>query len=156
MGTIRYTITTITKQCPYCGKTVDTETHGAFTPLYGLFFLFTFPVVIPYWLIRYLGFKDPDFPKIGPKSFPCPHCSMPILTNNYAIEDLNAEDLFLHKFKKWVYITYVMGGVFGICVFAMIIGDLTFSLFGLFALICVVAIIITYHIKLEEITNPNS
>lgn len=157
MGTIRYTVTTITKRCPYCGKTVDEETHGTFTPFLGIIFLFTFPIAIPYLLIRYLALKDPDFPKIGPKSFPCPHCSIPIRTNNYAVEDLDGENLFLHKFKKWVYISYVIGAVFGICVFAMIIGEPIISLYGLFALLSligVVAIIITYHIKLEEITNP--
>ena len=156
MGKIRYTVTTITKRCPYCGKTVDTETHGEFTPFLGILFLFTFPVFIPYLLIRYLALKDPTFPKIGPKSFPCPHCSLPILTNNHAVEDLDGKDLFLHKFKKWIYISYVIGGVFGICVFIMIIGEPVISLFGLFALLSligVVTIIITYHIKLEEITN---
>ncbi len=154
---IRYTVTKITKRCPYCGKTVDTETHGAFTPLLCILFFFTFPVVIPYLLIRFLAFKDPDFPKIGPKSYPCPHCSLPIHTGMCTVEDLHGEDLFLHKIKKWVYISYVIGGVFGICVFAMIIGEPVISLYGLFALLSligVVAIIITYYTKLEETTSP--
>ena len=72
---IRYTVTTITKRCPYCGKTVDTETHGSLTPLLSALFIFTFPVVIPYLLIRFSALQDPDFPKIGPKSYPCPHGS---------------------------------------------------------------------------------
>ena len=55
MCKIRYTVTTITKRCPYCGKIVDTETHGESTPLLGIAFLFTFPVTIPYLLIRYLA-----------------------------------------------------------------------------------------------------
>ena len=157
MGKIRYTVTTITKRCPYCGKTTDEETHGELTPFLGIIFLFTFPIVIPYLIIRYLALKDPDFPKIGPKSFLCPHCSLPIRTDNYAVEDLDGEKLFLHKFKKWVYISYVIGAVFGVCVFSMIIGEPIISLCGLYALLSfvgVVAIIITYHIKLEEITNP--
>lgn len=42
MGKIRYTVTTITKRCPYCGKIVDTETHGESTPLLGISFGFYF------------------------------------------------------------------------------------------------------------------
>ena len=154
---IRYTVTTITKRCPYCGETVDTETHGADTPFLALMLIIAFPIVIPYLLIKNLAFDDPIFPKIGPKSLPCPHCSLPIRTDNYAVEDLEGEKLFLHKFKKWIYISYVLGAVFGVCAFAMIVGGPVISLFGLFALLSligVVAIIITYRIKLEEITNP--
>ena len=159
MGKIRYTVTTITKKCPHCEKTVDTETHGEFTPILSILFLFTFPIVIPYWILRYLAFKDPDFPKIGSKTFSCPHCSLPISTDNYAVEDLKGEKLFLHKFKKWVYISYVIGAVCGVCAFGMITGAPVVSLWGLFALlslIAVVAIIITYHVKLEEIVHPKS
>lgn len=158
MGKIRYTVTTITKRCPYCGKIVDTETHGESTPLLGIAFLFTFPVAIPYLLIRYLALKDPEFPKIGPKSFKCPYCSLPIRTNNYAVEDLEGEKLFLYKFKKWAYISYAIGGVLGACVFAMIMVEQVISLFGLLALLSfigVVVIITAYHIKLKEIANPN-
>lgn len=159
MGRIRYTVTTITNRCPYCGNIVDTETHGAFTPFLGMAFMLTFPVVIPYWIIRYLALKDPIFPEIGPKSFPCPYCSLPIRTNNLAVEDLDGEALFLHKFKKWAYSCYAIGGVFGICVFAMILGEPMISLYGLAALLSfigVVAIIITYHIKREEIKNAKT
>lgn len=157
MSKIRYTVTTITKRCPYCGKIVDQETHGELTPLLSILFLLAFPIVVPYLLIKYLALKNPDFPKIGPKSFPCPHCSSSIRTNNYAIEDLYGEDLFLHKFKKWAYICYVMGAVLGVCVFAMILGEPIISLYGLFALISlfvVVTIIITYHVKLQQIAHP--
>ena len=157
MGRIRYTFNTITKRCPFCGRTVDAETHGEFAPFLGILLLFTFPIVIPYWLIKHLAFQDPDFPKIGPKTTPCPHCSLPIRTDNYAVEDLKGEKLFLHKFKKWVYISYVFGAVCGVCVFGMITGAAVISLWGLFALlslIAVVAIIITYHVKLEEIAHP--
>lgn len=159
MGKIRYTVTTITKQCPYCGRTVDTETHGEFAPFLGILFLFTFPIVIPYWLLKHLAFQDPNFPKIGPETTPCPHCSLPIRTENYAIEDLKDEKLFLHKFKKWIYISYVFGAICGSCIFGMITGAAVVSLWGLFALlslIAVVIIIITYHVKLEEIAHPKS
>ena len=157
MGKIRYTVTTITKRCPYCGRTVDTETHGEFAPFLGILLLFTFPIVIPYWLLKHLAFQDPDFPKIGPKTTPCPHCSLPIRTENYAIEDLKGENLFLHRFKKWIYISYVFGAICGICIFGMVTGAAVVSLWGLFALlslIAIVATIIAYHVKLEEITNP--
>lgn len=107
MGKIRYTVTTITKRCPYCGKIVDTETHGEFTPLFAIVGVFAFPIALPYSLIRYLGFQNPTFPQIGPKSFPCPHCSSPIRAKNYAVADLKGKDLFLHKFKKWIYISSV-------------------------------------------------
>ena len=84
---------------------------------------------------------------------------MPIRTNNYAVEALEGENLFLHKLKKWVYISYVIGGVFGVCIFAMIPGEPVISLFGLFALLSLIGVattIITYHIKLEEITPPKT
>ena len=158
MGRIRYTVTTITKRCPHCGEIVDKETHGEFTPFLGILFMFTFPVQIPYLIIRYLALKDPDFPSIGEKFFTCPHCSLPIRTNNYAVEDLDDENLFLHKFKKWAYISYIVGAVLGICVFAMLLGKPIASLYGLFALlslIVVIAIVIAYHAKLEEIKHPN-
>ena len=156
MGRIRYTVTTIKKRCPYCGTTVDEETHGAFTPIISILFFFTFPLVLPYFIIRYLALRDPEFPKIGPTFFLCPHCSLPIRTNNYAVEDLDGENLFLHKYKKWIYISYVLGAVFGVCVFCMIMGEPIISLWGLFALLSlvgVVTIIITYYIKLEAVTH---
>lgn len=155
MGTIRYTVTTITKRCPHCGKIIDEESHGQFTPLYGIAFLFTFPIVIPYLLIRFLVLKDPQFPKVGPKTFSCPDCSMPIKTNNVAITELNEKGLFLHKFKKWVYLCYALGGVFGISIFFVLINEFEiFSIYGLFALMSLIGIIyivIAYRTKYEHI-----
>ena len=67
---IKYTVVATTKRCPYCERIVDTETHGEYTPLLIAICILAFPVVIPYWLIRFLAFDDPFFPKIGPKSYP--------------------------------------------------------------------------------------
>lgn len=159
MGTIKYTVTTITKSCPYCRQTVDTKTEGELGPFLGILFLFTFPIVIPYWILRYWAFRDPEFPKIGPKISPCPHCSLPIRTNNYAIGDLTGQKLFLHAFKKWVYISYVFGGICGVCIFGIITGAPMVSLWGLLALLSLatdVVIIITYHTKLNKIISPDS
>ena len=153
MGRIRYTVTTITKRCPYCGEILDTETHGDLAPFLGIFFIFIFPIVVPYLLIRYLALKNPDFPKIGPKFFQCPHCSLPIRTDNYAIQDLHGKNLFLYKFKKWVYICYALGGIFGFSIFAIVEespATLFWVLLASLSLIGVAAIIIIYHTKIKE------
>ena len=117
MARYNYIVTEITKRCPYCGKTVGTETKADQTPPHLIILLLAiFPITIPYWILRYLAFKNPNFPKVGPKTFQCPHCYLPIRTDNYAVEDLDSKNLFLHKFKKWIYISYVIGAVCGVCV----------------------------------------
>ena len=158
MARYNYIVTEITKRCPYCGKTVGTETKADQTPPHLIILLLAiFPITIPYWILRYLAFKNPNFPKVGPKTFQCPHCYLPIRTDNYAVEDLDSKNLFLHKFKKWIYISYVIGAVCGVCVFGIIAGTPVVSVLGLFALlslIVAVAIVIIYHVKLEEIMHP--
>lgn len=154
---IRYTVTTITKRCPYCGKTIDEETHGQFTPLLGILLFLTFPIAIPYLLIRFLLLKDPNFPPIGPKYFSCPHCALPIRTGNYAREELQGTKLFLHKFKTWIYVCYAIGAVFGISVMVLLLENMPLvSWWGLVSLISIsgiIAIVFVYYTKLEDVSN---
>ena len=100
MGRIRYTVTTLTTRCPHCGYTLDEETHGALTPIISCLWFITFPILIPYAIIKYLGLGDPDMPKIGQKMITCPHCSLPVRTNNLAIEDLSQKELVTHIRKR--------------------------------------------------------
>ena len=154
MARISYTITSITKRCPHCKGIIDETSHGDFTPLYGIVFFFTFPFAIPYLIIRYWLLRNPDSPKVGEEVIDCPHWSMQVRTDRRAKENLDEEDLFLHKFKKWAYLSYAIGAIFGFCVLALLVGEPIVSLYGLCALlsfVVVAVIIISYHVKYKRI-----
>ena len=158
MGKIRYTVTTLTTRCPHCGYTLDEETHGALTPLISCLWFITFPILIPYAIIKYLGLGDPDIPKIGPKMITCPHCSLPVRTNNLAVEDLTAEDLITYHFRIWFYVSYVLGAILSFTLLYLLIDSVPIAsgggLIALFSLLGVIAIVITYRVKLANCNAP--
>ncbi len=108
---IRYTVTTITQSCPHCHKVIKRRTES---DLQNYLFIFILPIVIPYILIRGFAFQNPEIPKIGKTMIQCRHCSLPVRTGKRAVEDLNTEERFIHDFKPWFYMCYVMGGIWGI------------------------------------------
>lgn len=146
---IKYTVRTVTKSCPYCGRAIYSETYGRFTPLIGIMFLLTFPISAPYLVIRYLVLKNPAFPKIGNPITACPSCHKPILTGKKTIADLDEDEIALHKFKKWVYLCYALGAVLGISIFLMLSESVPIvSILGLTALLSlagIIAIVIIYY-----------
>ena len=160
MGKIRYTVTTLTTRCPHCGYTLDEETHGALTPIISCLWFITFPILIPYAIIKYLGLGDPDIPKIGPKMITCPHCSLPVRTNNLAVEDLNPEALVTYRFRIWFYVSYLLGAILSFTLLYLLIDGLPIvsggGLIALLALIGVISIIITYRVKLANCNAPKT
>ena len=148
---IHYTI--YKKHCPYCNYTLD-EDNDLARSLISCLWMIALPALIPYWIIKYLGFGNPNIPKIGPKTITCPHCSLPVRTDNSAIEDLNAKDLLTYNFKEWFTISYTLGAAFGFSILYHLTG-LQFAtqcgFLSLFSLLGVVAIITAYRVKLRDI-----
>lgn len=159
MGRIRYTVITTTKRCPHCGKIIDRKSSGNFTPLYGIIFLFAFYVLIPYWIIKYLALKAPEIPVVGEKIMSCPHCSLPIKTDNLSIKELNPEALLNYNFRIWFWVCYGLGGLFGSSLFFTLISETSLISFGgllsLLSLIGVLVIIFIYRYKLAICTQAN-
>lgn len=151
---IKYTVTTLTSACPHCGYILNKETHGDYSPFISILAILFFPIAIPYLIIRYLGFDDPQLPTIGPETMQCPNCSLIIRTNNSSFENLSPKNKFLYRFRKWFYICYCLGGVFGFSLFFL--ADNGFKILSYEFLISfvlflsVVAIIIIYRIKLQR------
>lgn len=154
MGVIRYTVTTRTTSCPHCGYTLNEETHGVLTPVISCLWMFTFPVLIPYAIIKYLGFGNPDMPKIGPKLITCPHCSLPIRTKNLAVEDLKPDELVTYRFRILFYVSYVLGAILSFTLLYLLIDKLPIvsigGLIALFSLLGVISIIVAYRINLAN------
>lgn len=145
---VRYTVTTRTKSCPYCGTTLSVETENTlFTTLLVLFFL---PVTIPFFLIR-ISLGLPKMPKIGPKVDHCPQCSSPIRTNNKSWHELDYEEVLTYQFRIWFYVSYVLGAFLGGSILCFIEGVPIISLCGLVSLISllgIISIVVAYHIML--------
>ena len=158
MGTFKYTVTTLTNSCPHCGYILEEETHGALTPIIACLWFVTFPVLIPYAIIKFWGLGCPYVPKIGPKMITCPNCSKPVKTNNLAVEDLDLEELVTYRFRIWFYVSYVLGAILSFTLLYLLIDGLPIvSVGGLIALLAflgVVAIIITYRVKLANCNAP--
>ena len=158
MGRIRYTVTTLTTRCPHCGHTLDEETHGEFTPILSCLWFITLPILIPHLIIKFWGLGDPDMPKIGPKVITCPQCSLPVRTNNSAIEDLSPEDLLTYKFKLWFYVSYGLGAILSFALLSLLMDGLPIvsggGLIALFSLVGIISIVLTYRIKLQNCKEP--
>ena len=158
MGTFRYTVTTLTTRCPHCGYTLDEETHGALTPIISCLWFITFPILIPYAIIKYWGLGDPDMPKIGPKTITCPHCSLPVKTNNLEVEDLEPEALVTYRFRIWFYVSYVLGAILSFTLLYLLIDGLPIvsggGLIALLAFLSIITIVITYRVKLAKCNAP--
>ena len=154
MARIRYTLTTTTTCCPHCGYTFKKRTRGAFAPVIYCMWFITLPVIIPYFLIRFLGLGDPSIPKIGQKIIMCPECSLPVRTDKFAIEDLDPDALITYRFRIWFYISYFLGAIFSFSLLYLIIDGLPIvsncGLIALISLIGVLTIIIVYRIKLAN------
>ena len=157
---IKYTVHT--KQCPYCGYTLDENWYEALAPYLGIFMIVLFPAVIAFQLIWRFGFGEPNIPKVGDKVIACPNCSLPIRTDKVAIEDLTAKELLIYRFRVWFIVSYVLGGVFAISTSILIAIALSlleteipnipwYSLTSLISLACVAATIATYRVKLKGI-----
>ena len=146
---IRYTTKTL--HCPHCRHTLYKDDDFSYSMIQ-LLWIVALPALIPYWLIKYLGLGNPDIPKIGPKLITCPNCSLPVRTNNFAVEDLKANALLTYRFKEWFTVSYILGGIFGYGIFFLFAG-LSYAVCGLIALLSflgIMAIIITYRIKLAR------
>lgn len=147
-------ITIYAKKCPHCHYTLEEDWSGVIYSIFGIFMLLLLPALISYWLIKALGFGDPDIPKIGDKVIRCPSCSLPIRTNMVAIGDLNAKQLLTYRFRAWFIVAYVIGGIFAFSALYMVAECLPIiSWWGLTLLLSflgVMAIIITYRIKLAR------
>lgn len=122
---IRYTVTTITQSCPHCHKIIKERTFGDWTPVLSIFAIFILPVVIPAILIHLFAFQNPRLPKVGEKLISCPHCALPIRTGKRSVEELNTEELFIHNFKPWFCMSYVMGAICGISCCCLLIRNIT-------------------------------
>lgn len=157
---ITYTVTTTTLSCPYCHNIIKEKKQGEWAPVLSIFIIFLLPIVILFFLIHLFAFKNPRLPKIGEKQMKCPHCALPFLTGKCAVEDLNAEELFIHKFKPWFYISYVMGGIWGVsCCFLLDNDSKLFSLCVFLAIASLIWIVITafvYHIKRKRVRLENT
>ena len=151
MGKIRYTVTTRTTSCPHCGHVLDEETHGELTPIISYLWFITFPILIPYLIIKYLGLGDPWLPKIGPKVITCPNCSLSVRTNNTAVEDLTPADLVTYRFRIWFYVSYVLGAILSFTLLYLLLDDEPIvsagGLIALLALLGILTIIIAYRVK---------
>ena len=154
MGRIRYTVTTTTKRCPHCGKVIDQKAEGELTPLYGIIFLFAFYILIPYWLIKYLAFKAPEVPSVGEKITKCPHCALPIRTDNVSIGELKSEALLNYKFRVWFWVCYGLGALFGTSLFFTLVSEASLAsvggLIALLSLLGTLAIIFVYRYRLSQ------
>lgn len=159
MGRIRYTVTTTTKCCPHCGEIIDQKSSGEFTPLYGIIFFFTFYILIPYWIIKYLALKIPEIPAVGEKMMACPHCSLPIRTNNKSVKELNSEELLNYNFRIWFWVCYGLGGLFGCSLFFTLVSEVSLISFGgllsLLSLLGALVIIFIYRYKLAACGQAN-
>lgn len=158
MGTFRYTVTTLTTRCPRCGYELDEETHGSLTPIISYLWFITFPILIPYAIIKYWGLGTPDIPKIGPKMITCPHCSLQVKTNNLEVEDLEPEALVIYHFRIWFYVSYVLGAILSFTLIYLLIDGLRIvsggGLIALLAFLGVITIVITYRVKLANCNAP--
>ena len=155
----KYTVTTETKYCPHCGYIFSEKTKGLFTPLYPFLFLLLAPMLISYWLIRYLFLRNPKIPKVGPKTFICCNCSKKVSTGNLSIEELNAEEMTTFRFKKWIYTCYVLSIICSAALYYMAIQSLSLiSIFGIIPFISflgIVTIVVAYHISLAQCRPKN-
>lgn len=151
---IHYTVTT--KKCPNCGTILDEESNAGAAML-SIFTIFLFPALIPYWLIKFIGFKSPIVPKIGPPIEECPSCRNPYLTEMCELEDLEGIDLLNYRFRIWFSVCYVLGAIFGFDLAFLLGGDQSIisieGMIGLLALLGVLAIIIVYRLKLARIQS---
>ena len=148
---IRYTV--YKKHCPHCNHTLYKYDDSA-KSLISCLWILALPALIPYWIIKYLGFGNPSIPKIGPKTITCPCCSLPVRTDNSAIEDLSAKGLLIYRFKERFTISYVLGAVFGFSVLFHL-ADSKFAtecgFISLLSILGAVVIIIVYRVKLRAI-----
>ena len=152
MAKIRYTITTSTTSCPHCGYVLKKKTRGALTPIISCLWFITLPILIPYAIIKFVGLGAPDIPKIGPKMITCPNCSLPIRTDNLAIEDLKPEESVTFHFRIWFYVSYVLGTILSFTLLYLLIDGLPIvsigGLIALLSLLGVLTIILTYRLQL--------
>lgn len=154
---IRYTVTTKTRRCRHCGAILEQETSGEETPFLASFGCLLFPVLIPYWLIHSFGFDYPTIPKIGPPVAKCHRCFNPYFTEMCEVSALKGEALLNYRFRIWFYVCYVLGTILTIDILYLLIGGQPIlSIGGLVALISlvgVIAIILTYRLKLADIQS---
>lgn len=154
---MKYTITTTTSTCPYCGRVISRKTSGAFTPILSIFAIFFLPFFIMF-LIMFIALKSPYVPSVGPKTEPCPHCNLPIKTGYLAVEELTPREAFIYRFRWWLYSCYALSEVSVLILAYIFIAQIPIvSLAGFGALLCflgAVAIAITYRVKLAKYKEP--
>lgn len=147
---IRYTVTTVTTKCPLCGEVIKKRTYGVFAPILSCLFIFFFPIAIFYLLVRFLGFGNPDIPKIGPKLKNCPKCYLSIPSGNFSIDELSEKMLLNYRFRVWFYIGYALSVVSSACMLHVFLNSLSivsvYGIIAMLALVCLLALIITYRI----------
>ena len=147
---IRYTVTTHTTSCPHCGYVLEQESRGHLTPILSALWFITLPIMIPYWIIKYLCLGNPIVPCVGPQTITCPNCSLPVKTNNWDISELDSEDLITYRFRAWFWVSYVLGAILSFTLIILLLnGTYIISIGGLIALISllgIVAIVVTYRV----------
>jgi hypothetical protein len=168
MGKIRYTVTTKTTRCPYCGRILNEDIEGQLAPLIACLWFITLPVLIPYWVIKHWGLGDPVMPKVGPKTMKCPQCFRDVRTGNLAVEDLQEEELVTYRFRTWFYVSYAFGAMLSFTLLILLLdGESLVSAGGmlaLFAFLIVLVITLSYRIQIancktpeqEDVVNPNN
>lgn len=158
MAKIRYTITTTTIRCPYCGYILGQESEGHFAPIIACLWIFALPALIPYWVIKHWAFGNPVMPEVGPKTANCPQCSQLVRTGSLSVEDLQPEEFITYHFKPWIYVSYVLGAILGFTLFPLLLdGDSIISVRGFIALIAflgILAITLSYRNKMANCKTP--
>lgn len=154
---IRYTVTTKTRTCRHCGAILEQETSGEETPFLASFGCLLFPILIPYWLIYCFGFDYPTIPKIGPPIAKCHRCFNPYFTEMCEVSALKGEARLNYRFRIWFYVCYALGTILTVDILYLLIGGQPIiSIGGLIALVSlagVIAIILTYRLKLADIQS---
>lgn len=158
MAKIRYTITTTTTRCPYCGYILGQETEGHFAPVIACLWIFALPALIPYWVIKHWALGNPVMPEVGPKTVNCPQCSHLVRTGSLTVEDLQPEEFITYHFKPWFYVSYTLGAILGFTLFPLLMdGGPIISVRGLISLIAfsgIVAITLSYRNKIANCNTP--
>lgn len=156
---IRYTVTTKTRRCLHCGGILTQETHGEETPILASLWFITFPIMVPYWLINFIGFDCPTIPKIGSPVSKCPRCFAPYFTGMCEVSALKGEALLNYRFRNWFTVSYILGAILSFdLLYLLIAAQPIISIGGLVALLAlsgVITIIIVYRLKLADIQSAN-